>query len=430
MIPSRRLTGGQHISARRVTLKSSVGLVALLALAVLVLAVDAAAHRERPTTFPDPSRGRVPEVRTSGPSVVVCKPDSAARIARMPDPARARARALLPRCAYEHIQAAVDAAANGTRILVLPGVYREEPSRSKPYPDPACASLEVPPAAGPGTVPGYEYTLRCPNAQNLIAIVGDTNLDGVCDGKCNVQLEGMGASPKDVLIDGDRSKLNTIRADRAGGIVLRNFTVQFSDFNNIYVIETNGFRPDRIVTRATRGRPGTASTSTTRASTTTSWDRHRLRLPRSPRHAPGLLEVGAQPHLLEQSQPLHPQAARVLPQHAVPTARRSARALPGPAHTGRHRPRHLRGATRISWGGTGSTTTGAGAPRSTGCPRSRATSLTRRRRRTRRTATASSTTVWECDRTRSRRRTGSTSPGTARGRETAGRATAARPAGG
>lgn len=219
---------------------------------MLALAVDAAAHRECPTSFPDPAQGRVPEVRTSGPSVVVCKPDSAARIARMSEPARSRARALLPRCAYEHIQAAVDAAANGTRILVLPGVYREEPSRSKPYPDPACASLEVPPAAGTGTVPGYEYTLRCPNAQNLIAIVGDTNLDGVCDGKCNVQLEGMGASPEDVLIDGDRTKLNSIRVDRADGFVLRGLTIQYSDFNNVYVIETNGFRLDRVVSRWSR----------------------------------------------------------------------------------------------------------------------------------------------------------------------------------
>ena len=38
-----------------------------------------------------------------------------------------------------------------------------------------------------------------------------------------------------------------IRADRADGIYLKNFTVEFSDFNNIYVLETNGFRVDTIV---------------------------------------------------------------------------------------------------------------------------------------------------------------------------------------
>jgi hypothetical protein len=55
-----------------------------------------------------------------------------------------------------------------------------------------------------------------------------------------------------VLIDGSRKKLNVIRADRADGIHLRNFTVEFSDFNNIYVLETNGFRMENIVSRWSR----------------------------------------------------------------------------------------------------------------------------------------------------------------------------------
>ena len=49
-----------------------------------------------------------------------------------------------------------------------------------------------------------------------------------------------------------KSKLNVIRADRADGIYLKNFTVQYSDFNNIYVLETNGFRVDTIVSRYSR----------------------------------------------------------------------------------------------------------------------------------------------------------------------------------
>jgi hypothetical protein len=129
-------------------------------------------------------------------------------------------------------------------------VYREEPSRAALNPDPACAGLVVP--LGNGTIPAYEYHLRCPNALNLIAITGDTDLDGRCDARCNLQIEGMGASPTDVVIDGDQAKLNTIRADRADGIYLRNFTVQHSDFNNVYVLETNGFRFDRLVTRWSR----------------------------------------------------------------------------------------------------------------------------------------------------------------------------------
>ena len=46
-----------------------------------------------------------------------------------------------------------------------------------------------------------------------------------------------------------RAKLNVIRADRADGIYLKNFTVEYSDFNNIYVLETNGFRIDTIVSQ-------------------------------------------------------------------------------------------------------------------------------------------------------------------------------------
>jgi hypothetical protein len=46
--------------------------------------------------------------------------------------------------------------------------------------------------------------------------------------------------------------LNVIRADRADGIYLKNFTVENSDFNNIYFLETNGFRADTIVSRYSR----------------------------------------------------------------------------------------------------------------------------------------------------------------------------------
>jgi hypothetical protein len=233
-----------------VTRLAVIGVGACVAVTVCGVAL---AHFERPTAFPDPTKGRVPVYRTTGPSIVVCKPDSRDRIARMrADAARRRALDLLASCSEEHIQAAVNRATNGTRILVLPGVYREEPSRAAPFHDLRCAGLEVRASVGTRMIPGYEYTLRCPNAQNLIAIVGDTDLDGVCDAKCDIQLEGVAASPADVLIDGDRTKLNAIRADRADGVYLRNFTVQYSDFNNVYVIETNGFRLDRIVSRWSR----------------------------------------------------------------------------------------------------------------------------------------------------------------------------------
>ena len=171
-----------------------------------------------------------------------------------------------------------------------------------------------------------------------------------------------------------------IRADRADGIYLRNFKVEFSDFNNIYVLETNGFRIDEIVSRYSReygilsftsdhgiyenceaslqrrlrrlpglrrptgarhptrtartgsisatatrtttrsgcpARPATAPGRTTTASTTT---RPAVTTDsfagRAPRHAAGQLEVVAQPDLLEQQGLLQRRARRLLPQHA------------------------------------------------------------------------------------------------------------------
>jgi hypothetical protein len=233
-----------------------VGRVGVVGAALAVWAVVPAAafaHQERPTQFPDPSRGHVPAYRTSGPFLVVCKPSSTDRIERLPDgPLKRENEHLLAECRFSDIQAAVTAASSGTRILVLPGIYEEQPSRRAPYPDPGCSHFEVLPAVGPGMVPGYAYQRRCPNAQNLIAIVGDADDDGVCDDKCNLQIEGTGATPSEVVIRGDRRKLNIIRADRADGIFLRNFTVEYSDFNNIYVVETNGFHLDPIVSRWSR----------------------------------------------------------------------------------------------------------------------------------------------------------------------------------
>ena len=86
----------------------------------------------------------------------------------------------------------------------MPGVYREQPSRRAPEPDPRCAddydeigsSLLASGVAGQGggaKVANFEYQRKCPNAQNLIAIIGDgPDPDRVCDSKCNLQIQGMG----------------------------------------------------------------------------------------------------------------------------------------------------------------------------------------------------------------------------------------------
>ncbi len=114
-------------------------LLALLASVALVS--SAKAHEERASTWPT-YPGSVPQFRSSGRSEVVCKPDSRARILHKTHGATRRVNLrLLKRCRFRDIQRAVNLARNGTRILVLPGVYKELPSRRKPLDDPRCASM-------------------------------------------------------------------------------------------------------------------------------------------------------------------------------------------------------------------------------------------------------------------------------------------------
>jgi hypothetical protein len=80
---------------------------------------------------------------------VVCKADTRERIQSLSGPARERNEALLERCRYRHIQAAVNDAKNGYRILIMPGVYKEEPSRQVPTPDPRCENDYTPSEGDP-----------------------------------------------------------------------------------------------------------------------------------------------------------------------------------------------------------------------------------------------------------------------------------------
>jgi len=349
---------------------------ALAALATLIAPLAAQAHPERDTRFPDPALGRVPDVRTSGPAEVVCKPDSEQRIlrsfgVRTTQTSTARVRAAirnasarhiriihrqmhrsaahrrkfsraqhrkaahrraahernhlrkvrnrgtstrvpaaaervlqtLRACEHEHIQAAINAADSGDRILIMPGVYREEPSRAVKFVGPEarggadnaqgdgagggldtsptglagflervglvlgatraeptaraaqsggiCDSMQEfeQPADGDAPVPTYRFQFECPNSRNLIAVIGDTDGDRRCDRRCNLQIEGMGRTPQDVLIVGDRVKRDVIRGDRADGITIRNMTLEQGAFNNIDLVETNGFRIEDVETR-------------------------------------------------------------------------------------------------------------------------------------------------------------------------------------
>ena len=143
-----------------------------------------------------------------------------------------------------HLQAAVDAVrVPGTRILVQPGTYTEEPSLRPPSAE--CAALAEKPTLS------YEEHLACPHARNLVAILGDgLDADGRCDARlCDLQIEGTGARPEDVVFDARSQRHVAIRADRADGIYFRNFTVQHAPDYGIYVIETDGFVIDRMLGR-------------------------------------------------------------------------------------------------------------------------------------------------------------------------------------
>lgn len=210
--------------------------------ALLLTPGGAHAHEEREVTFPD-GTGSVPGYRTGGPQLLVCKTDRAdfeRRVAGFELALRERNRALYEQCqtdGFRHLQEAVDAADPGTTLLVLPGLYREEPSLEASA---GCASQAAPLAAGGGyRVLSYAQQVACPHEQNLVAVLG----------KENIQIEGTGAGPQDVVVDAQFRKLNAIRADRADGFYLHNLTAQRTTFNAVYVMETDGFVIDRVVGR-------------------------------------------------------------------------------------------------------------------------------------------------------------------------------------
>lgn len=226
-------------------MKTTAFFTAAVLITLMIGPRAAPAHDERPVQFPS-GLGSLPIYRTAGPTLVVCKPNSLARAARYPRALRQLIQRLFVECrqaGFSHIQDAINAVVEpGTRILILPGVYTEAPSLALPA---SCAAIA-------SKFPlSYEEQQACPHLDNLIAIFGDgPDADIACDGPlCNLQIEGIGLGPEDVVIDGGFRKLNVIRADRADGVYFRNFTVQHSTFNSLYVIETDGFVIDRLVGR-------------------------------------------------------------------------------------------------------------------------------------------------------------------------------------
>jgi len=231
---------------RRLARIPALAVVTLAAVGGLVLlspAGAASAHDERDAVAPDGS-GKVPTYRTAGPALLVCKTDKAdfdKRITGFPADLRTINLSLWTQCqktGYRHLQEAVNnVKQSGMTIKVLPGVYREEPSLATP--SAWCANLPARTAALGYQVLSWDQQVTCPNNQNLVAILD----------KKDLQVEGMGAKPEDVVIDAQYRRLNAVRADRASGIYLRNFTAQRTTFNAVYIMESDGFVIDRMVGR-------------------------------------------------------------------------------------------------------------------------------------------------------------------------------------
>ncbi len=239
-------------------LRRSFIAIALL-LSLVASSGVALGHAERDAAFPD-GTGKVPTYRPmiAEPNLVVCAPDSRARIMKIEDrDLRNDNLKLAAKCRFENLQDAVKAVKErGTTIYMLPGVYRETPYRAQPK----CAKELAKNDEDPGApILSYEQQMMCPQAQNLIGIFGDAK---PADDKrecnaavCDLQIEGTGDDAEDVIItggftkDGKWMKLNGIRGDRADGLYLKNFTIELFEFNAVYILETDGFVIDEVVGR-------------------------------------------------------------------------------------------------------------------------------------------------------------------------------------
>lgn len=290
------------------------------AVMALALPAGAAAHLERPSYWPDPTPdtsvtpaagGKVPEIRSLASAVtgagpgdvrVVCRADSLSiakrSIARgrsvgfriRPSQPRERLsrrqaqrllsinRSLQRRCRFRSIQDAINASGNNDRVVILPGRYTEPKSRAARTNDPRCAPKLLQDDQRGTPTPSYAYQATCPNDQNLVYVQGreikgtplspprpdrhgipDQEL-GACV-RCNLQIEGSGVVPEDVIIDGGTkyerpldpqdkpggyAKHVVMRTDRSDGFVARNLLLRGALEHGFYTEETDGVMLDKV----------------------------------------------------------------------------------------------------------------------------------------------------------------------------------------
>jgi hypothetical protein len=310
--------------------------------AMLAIASAASGHLERPSYWPDPepdcdvtpcAGGKVPKARSLASAVsgngpgdvrVVCKGADGqrslgllARSLRRAESKGFRLRPSLPRrkvsgpkansllrqnvafarrCDYHSVQAAITDSGNNDRVVIMPGRYLEPKSRSAPVTDPDCDPSLLQEDQRGALTPSYEYQATCPNDQNLIYVQGravkgeplaepDADRHGIPEQelgrcvRCNLQIEGSGVRPEDVLLDAGKgytdprnprarpggetsaadclsapdgeenpcfAKHVVLRSDRADGLVGRNFVMRGAKEHGFYTEETDGVLLDRV----------------------------------------------------------------------------------------------------------------------------------------------------------------------------------------
>ena len=302
-------------------------LAALVLLAVPALSL---AHPERPSYWPDPrpdtavsppAGGKVPQARSLASAVtgagpgdvrVVCKgtdgsvsldllEDVAASgpdpgLPPAPQPAEDRLHRRAGRRAAWHQPARSPSGASITPCSrpspppattigswSCPAATRSRRPGQAPTDDPRCAPSLYQTQANGDTAPSFEYQATCPNDQNLIYVQGrrikgdptDPPLDnrqgipagelGACV-RCNLQIEGTGPRPEDVILDAGKGYVNpslpgakpggnagcdnpdtcytkhvVLRADRADGFVAMNLLTRGGREFGIYTEEIDGY---------------------------------------------------------------------------------------------------------------------------------------------------------------------------------------------
>src|SRR4051794_28515649 len=84
---------------------------------------------------------------------------------------------LLQTCKYQEIQPAVTASHNNDRVVIMPGLYTEPTSRAQPTHDPKCQNLtqqndrQTDTGQNQSGAVSYPYQVKCPNDQNLVAVM-------------------------------------------------------------------------------------------------------------------------------------------------------------------------------------------------------------------------------------------------------------------